>query len=190
MQGQADVYTNKANNKKYRVLKKLGQGAFGKVELCELLNPVYERDIKSYTPEEQIKKKFVAMKSIKNVVPEKGLEFNAQREIAILKEVKHENIIKLEDVFADDKSKFTYVAMEYMTCDLAVLIDKKRINLMDGDIKFIFRQICKGVQALHDNWVLHRVIFGLIIKGHKAAQYNGLDRWIHKNNRFWTGKVC
>lgn len=183
------IYENRDSKKKYRIVKELGKGTFGNVELCEILNYKLERDYKTYCIEELIKKKYVAMKRIKNEIPEKGLECNALREIAILKEVKDDNIIKLLDVFSDDWGKpkdnkkkdpsesytFTFVAMEYLTCDLAALIDKKRTILIDSDIKYIFRDICRGVKALHDNWILHRVNIYLIFIGYKATKYYGVN---------------
>ena len=188
--GTGGIYENKDSKRVYRIVKELGKGTFGSVELCELLNYKLERDYKSYSIEELIKKKYVAMKRIQNETPEKGLECNALREIAILKEVKHKNIIKLIDVFADEKSNFTFVAMEYLTCDLGVLIDKKRVMLTDGDIKYIFREICQGINALHENWILHRVNIYLIVIGYKTTEHYGFYRWVFENNRFWYVKVC
>lgn len=75
----------------------------------------------------------------------------------ILKEIKHENIISLKDVFVEEESLF--MGLEYMVCDLSRIIDDSEISLNNNDIKNIFKQIVEGVKHLHDNWILHRVIF-------------------------------
>jgi hypothetical protein len=49
---QTAIYTNPTSKQKYRTLKELGKGQFGLVQLCQIQNPNFERDIKSYSTEE------------------------------------------------------------------------------------------------------------------------------------------
>lgn len=49
---QTAMYTNPTSKQKYRKLKELGKGQFGLVQLCQIQNPNFERDIKSYSTEE------------------------------------------------------------------------------------------------------------------------------------------
>jgi len=152
------IYMNKTfkYNNKYRTVADLGKGAYGQINLCQVANPKYEKDIKSYTKEELIQKTFVAVKSIPMEDREKGMDISAMREITMLKELNHPNIIKMHDVFTEERS--TFVVLEYMTCDLAKLIERKDIQLKESEIKFIFHQILTGTKHLHDNWILHRDI--------------------------------
>lgn len=58
-------------------------------------NPFYERDINTYSKEERIKKEFFALKKISNKFePDKGLDVSSLRELSLLKDMRHENIIR------------------------------------------------------------------------------------------------
>ena len=88
-----------------------------------------------------------------------GIDFTSIREIKILKELDHPNIIKLKEVFVENQN--IYLAMECMVCDLAKLIDeanKGKVVISESDIVGIFKQILSGVNYLHKNWILHRVL--------------------------------
>ena len=67
----------------YIVKKALGQGTWGVVHMAE----------------QKGTKRVVAIKKIKSNKPEEGINFTAVREIKLLREFKHENIIELVDVF-------------------------------------------------------------------------------------------
>lgn len=56
-----------------------------------------------------------------------GIDFTSIRELKILREVEHENVICLRDVFAEDGALF--MALDYMVCDLGKLIDTANISL-------------------------------------------------------------
>lgn len=59
-----------------------------------------------------------------------GIDFTSIRELKILREVseaKHENVIALRDVFAENGSLF--MALEYMVCDLRKLVDTSNVSL-------------------------------------------------------------
>ena len=48
--------------------------------------------------------------------------------------------------------------MDYYHTDLAKVIDNKKINLNEEDIKAVMSQLVKGVYSLHNNYILHRDI--------------------------------
>lgn len=62
----------------------------------------------------------VAIKKQKNVLNLNGLEFFLLREIKLLQELNHPNIVKLHDVF--HLNGLLYFALEYGEIDLADLI--------------------------------------------------------------------
>lgn len=91
----------------------------------------------------------------------------------ILKEVSHPNIVRLIEVFYHYQN--LYIAMECMVCDLAKLIDDPKVVMTETDIAIIFQQILLGVEHLHKQWVLHRVVAAH--PGHQAAERPRRPRW-------------
>jgi serine/threonine protein kinase len=76
----------KLYSRKFSKVEKLGEGAYGKVYKVSLLE---EKDKK----EEE--KTFYALKKFERRHFEEGMDFTALREITILKEINHKNIVKV-----------------------------------------------------------------------------------------------
>ena len=55
---------------------------------------------------------------------DEGVPSTSIREISLLKELKHENIVKLIDVSLEEEQ--LYLIFEYLNCDLKHFLDKKR----------------------------------------------------------------
>ena len=126
-----------------RVVKKaelLGQGSYGDVY------KVYFED----KPGE-----YYALKKF-NLRNKEGFDTSALREITILKELDHENIEKIQDMFYDINSLF--VLKEYLDAVLSKLIFKyaKIIKISEADKKGIMKQILTGLVEIHKNGILHR----------------------------------
>jgi cyclin-dependent kinase 7 len=96
----------------------------------------------------------VAIKKIRLGKLKDGVSFTALREIKMLQELKHENIIELIDVFAHNAN--IHIVFEFMEWDLETVIKDKNTILSEGDIKCYMQQLLKGVQHCHKSWVLHR----------------------------------
>lgn len=94
------------NTEKYEKLEKLGEGTFGVVYKA--------RNI--YNKEE------VALKKIRKQQDEEGVPSSALREIALLKELQHVNVIRLIEVINTIR-KLTLV-FEYVPKDLKRIIDE------------------------------------------------------------------
>ena len=94
------------NNEKYEKLEVLGQGTFGVVYLAK----------NKFTEE------LVALKKIRKQQEEDGVPSSALREIALLMELEHVNIVKLIEVINTIK-KLTLV-FEYVPKDLKKIIDE------------------------------------------------------------------
>mmetsp|Transcript_28392 Transcript_28392/g.56771 ORF Transcript_28392/g.56771 Transcript_28392/m.56771 type:complete len:266 (+) Transcript_28392:2-799(+) len=86
---------------------------------------------------------------------EEGIPSTALREIALLKELSHENVVKLLDVFCSTKR--LVLVFEFLPQDL-----KKHMRALGGKqmepkvIKSMAYQLCKGTEFCHANRILHR----------------------------------
>jgi cyclin-dependent kinase len=90
---------------KYKKLDKVGEGTYGIV----------------YKAEDTKTGDIVALKKIRLQAEEEGIPSTAIREISLLKELQHKNIVKLVDVIHTSK-KLTLV-FEFLEQDLKKIID-------------------------------------------------------------------
>jgi len=117
---------------------KIGEGTYGLV----------------YKAVRKGKNEVLAMKKIRMGDIKDGVSFTAIREIKILQEIKHENVIGLRDVFASKSNVF--LVFDFMESNMEVLIKDRDIILSPSDIKSYMKMLLQGVEALHNAWVLHR----------------------------------
>lgn len=98
---------------------------------------------------------FVALKEI-HLDSEEGTPSTAIREISLMKELKHENIVGLHDVIHTENKLM--LVFDYMDGDLKKYMDTKgdRGALHPDLIKSFMYQLLKGVDFCHKNKVLHR----------------------------------
>ncbi|XP_044074141.1 cyclin-dependent-like kinase 5 isoform X2 [Siniperca chuatsi] len=85
---------------------------------------------------------------------ERGVPSSALREICLLKELKHKNIVRLHDVLHSDK-KLTLV-FEYCDQDLKKYFDSCNGDLDPETVKSFMYQLLKGLAFCHSRNVLHR----------------------------------
>jgi cyclin-dependent kinase len=124
---------------KYKALKEVGQGVYG----------VVYKAINTETEE------IVAIKKVKLESEQEGVPATTIREIVLLKELKHENIVKLLDQSMTED--IIILIFEYWDQDLSNYMAKHCKNGIDIQaIKSIMRQILKGVKHWHQHKVLHR----------------------------------
>lgn len=131
---------------RFRVESRLGEGTYGEV--------YFVRDLEKNRP--------MALKRVKfHSTQTQGIPPTTIREIAILKELNHKNVVTLEDViFANPgQPNFKlYLVFEAMDTDLKKVI---RCTTPSGGlclerIRYQMYQILQGVEFLHCNKVLHR----------------------------------
>ena len=126
-------------NDLYEVKGALGKGKFGLVKLGVHKESGREVAIKI------INKKLVGPVDIQQV----------KSEIDILKIAKHPNIIKLYDVFENEK--FIYIIMEYCAGgDLFSYIEKRGFKLKEERAAEIIHKLCTTVYFLHQYGIVHR----------------------------------
>ena len=123
----------------YEILSFLGEGSFGSVKLGIDKSTNEKVAIKILE-----KKKFI----------EKKEEYLAKREIDILKNINHLNVIKTKKIF--DDSENIYIIMEY--CEKGELYDHiiEEICLNEKEAAYYFYQLINGLEYIHKNGIVHR----------------------------------
>jgi len=128
-------------------------------EGCKVGRGTYGHVYKAKRKEGNDKKEY-ALKQIEGA----GLSMSACREIALLRELKHPNVINLQRVFLSHQDRKVWLLFDYSEHDLwhiikyhrAAKANKKTFNVVKGMVKSLLYQILDGIHYLHSNWVLHR----------------------------------
>jgi serine/threonine protein kinase len=97
----------------------------------------------------------VALKEI-HLDSEEGTPSTAIREISLMKELRHENIVLLHDVIHTENKLM--LVFEFMDKDLKRYMDSRgdRGALDPGTVKSFMYQLQRGIAFCHENRVLHR----------------------------------
>ncbi|KAJ3119903.1 Cyclin-dependent kinase 20 [Nowakowskiella sp. JEL0407] len=124
---------------RYNIQQKVGEGAHGVVLKAKFIE----------TGETVALKKIPLRK-----LEDDGIPNTILREIKALQELKHENIVKLREVFPSGCS-FVLV-FEYMPTDLAEILRTATKQLTESQVKAYVLMILKGVAYCHENHIMHR----------------------------------
>ncbi|KAI7899537.1 kinase-like domain-containing protein [Cokeromyces recurvatus] len=167
----------------YEFLDKLGEGTFGEVHKAR----------------DKHTNQLVALKRILMHNEKEGIPITAIREIKILKQLSHKNIVPLTDIAvergdASRKEKGSiYMVFPYMDHDLAGLLDNPKVRLTQPQIKTYLKQLLEGTAYLHHNKILHRDMkaANLLINNEGVLQIAdfGLARGIEDENKEYTNCV-
>ncbi|XP_056670992.1 tyrosine-protein kinase JAK1 isoform X1 [Monodelphis domestica] len=161
-------------------IRDLGEGHFGKVELCR------------YDPEGDNTGEQVAVKSLK---PESGGNQIAdlKKEIEILKKLYHENIVKYKGICTEDGGNGIKLIMEFLPSgSLKEYLprNKNKINLKQ-QLKYAV-QICKGMDYLGSCQYVHRDLAArnvLVENEHRVKIGDfGLTKAIETDKEYYTVK--
>uniref|UniRef100_A0A1I8NZ80 non-specific serine/threonine protein kinase n=1 Tax=Stomoxys calcitrans TaxID=35570 RepID=A0A1I8NZ80_STOCA len=143
------IYQQKKKNikmvGKYVMGDILGEGSYGKVKEVLDSENLCRRAVKILT-----KRK---LRRIPNG------EQNVQREIQLLKQLKHKNVVALLDVLYNDEKQKMYLIMEYCVGGLQEMLDnapEKKIPLFQAHR--YFQQLINGLEYLHGMRVIHKDI--------------------------------
>lgn len=164
--------------KRYEKIEFLGEGQFATVYKA--------RDLQEGG--------IVAVKKIKlgsRTEAKDGINRTALREIKILQELSHPNIIGLLDAFGHQSN--VSLVFDFMDTDLEIIIRDRGIVFVPANIKSYIIMTLKGLRYLHNNWILHRDLKpnNLLIDKNgvlKIADF-GLARAFGSPNRIYTHQV-
>lgn len=122
----------------YSKEKKVGEGTYAVV----------------YLGKQKSTNRSIAIKEIKVGLFKDGLDMSALREVKYLQELKHINVIELIDIFSLNSN--LNLVLEFLPCDLEVLIKDHSILFSSLDIKSWLLMTLRGVHHCHRNFILHR----------------------------------
>uniref|UniRef100_A0AAY5L6Y0 Tyrosine-protein kinase n=1 Tax=Esox lucius TaxID=8010 RepID=A0AAY5L6Y0_ESOLU len=160
-----------------RKIRDLGEGHFGKVELCR------------YDPRGDRTGELVAVKSLK---PENGEEqsSNLWSEIGILKELYHENIVKYKGICQEEGIK---LIMEYLPAgSLKEYLPRNRAQTRPETLLSYAVQICQGMDYLGSRNYIHRDLAArnVLVENESTVKIGdfGLTKSIKDNEGYYTVK--
>lgn len=172
----------------FQKIEKIGEGTYGIV----------------YKARDKVTDQFVALKKIRLETESEGVPSTALREITLLKELEHPNVVQLLDVVQADKK--LYMVFEYLPMDLKKHmdeIDNVEASPEDPDhfpglppslVKIYMRQLLSGIAYCHSHRVLHRdlkpqnLLVDNVRKSIKLADF-GLARAFSVPVRTYTHEV-
>ena len=137
-------------------LEKLGEGTYATVYKVRSLDVPHRESIDlSHQGRSRATNEIVALKEI-HLDAEEGTPSTAIREISLMKELKHVNIVRLHDVIHTE-TKLVLI-FEYCEQDLKKYMDQhgERGALHPNTVRSFMYQLLKGTAFCHENRVLHR----------------------------------
>ncbi|XP_071309048.1 cyclin-dependent kinase 3 isoform X2 [Agelaius tricolor] len=123
----------------FQKVEKIGEGTYGVV----------------YKARNKRTGQLVALKKIRLDAESEGVPSTAIREISLLKELKHPNIVRLLDVIHSQKK--LYMVFEYLNQDLKKYMDSCQAGELPLSlVKNYLFQLLQGVSFCHSHRVIHR----------------------------------
>jgi serine/threonine protein kinase len=123
---------------RYQKLEKIGEGTYGVV----------------YKARDRNTGEVIALKKIRLEADDEGVPSTAIREISLLKELPHPNIVHLKDVVHTESQ--LYLIFEYLDHDLKRHMEARGAPLPPQVVKSYLYQMLSGLTFCHTHRVLHR----------------------------------
>ncbi|KAJ9510851.1 hypothetical protein QJQ45_027737 [Haematococcus lacustris] len=151
-----------------------------------------------YKAREKSSGRIVALKRVKMEKERDGFPITSVREINILLNFHHPNIVNVEEIVMSHRHPdHIFMVMEYMDHDLKSLMEDKTAfsrPFSAAEAKCLMLQLLEGIAYLHANWVLHRDLKTSNIlynsKGELKLCDFGMARQFGDPLRPYTSVVC
>eukprot|EP00347_Sterkiella_histriomuscorum_P014622 403360177 len=119
-------------------MDKLGEGTYGIV----------------YKSRDRETGEIVALKKIRLEHADEGIPSTAIREIALLQELRHPNIVQLKDIVHGENK--LYLIFEYFNLDMKKYLDQNGGPLTPPQVKSMLYQLLQGLVHCHKRRIMHR----------------------------------
>uniref|UniRef100_A0A6Q2X8L3 Tyrosine-protein kinase n=1 Tax=Esox lucius TaxID=8010 RepID=A0A6Q2X8L3_ESOLU len=163
-----------------RKIKDLGEGHFGKVELCR------------YDPCGDGRGELVAVKSLK---PESRgqLGCHLRREVDTMRELYHQNIVKYKGVCSEEGGRTTKLIMEYLPAgSLKEYLPRRRDQTDLRRLLHYALQICQGMDYLGSHRFIHRDLAArnVLVENESTVKIGdfGLTKSMKEDKSYYTVK--
>ncbi|EPE03290.1 cyclin-dependent kinase g-1 [Ophiostoma piceae UAMH 11346] len=101
----------------------------------------------------------VALKRLKlDATDRSGVPVTGLREIQLLKDCSHRNVVELREVVVGDRRPVDNIllVLEFVEHDLKSILEDMPQPFLASEVKTLLRQLAAGVAYLHSHWILHR----------------------------------
>lgn len=155
--------TQRKRIKEFILLGSIGRGSFGKVKLA-----ISEKDHRFYAvkvlPKNVLRKR---MRSISLAYDQPGrapsdstITLNDVNEIVVLRDLDHENVMKLKDTYDDEARDSIFIIVEYLAKGPIMSSSKltDASHILEDKARLAFVDVLCGLEYLHRNHVVHRDI--------------------------------
>ncbi|NXI94516.1 CDK10 kinase, partial [Psophia crepitans] len=126
--------------KEFEKLNRIGEGTYGIV----------------YRARDTVTDETVALKKVRMDNEKDGMPISSLREITLLLQLRHPNIVELKEVVVGNHLESIFLVMGYCEQDLASLLENMQTPFSEAQVKCIILQVLKGLQYLHENYIIHR----------------------------------
>uniref|UniRef100_A0A670IY21 Cyclin-dependent kinase 10 n=1 Tax=Podarcis muralis TaxID=64176 RepID=A0A670IY21_PODMU len=126
--------------KEFEKLNRIGEGTYGIV----------------YRARDTQTDEIVALKKVRMDKEKDGIPISSLREITLLLKLQHPNIVELKEVVVGNHLESIFLVMGYCEQDLASLLENMQAPFSEAQVKCIILQVLKGLQYLHENFIIHR----------------------------------
>ncbi|KAM6324802.1 cyclin-dependent kinase 10 isoform 2-T2 [Podargus strigoides] len=126
--------------KEFEKLNRIGEGTYGIV----------------YRARDTLTDETVALKKVRMDNEKDGMPISSLREITLLLQLRHPNIVELKEVVVGNHLESIFLVMGYCEQDLASLLENMQTPFSEAQVKCIIMQVLKGLQYLHENYIIHR----------------------------------
>ncbi|NXD04484.1 CDK10 kinase, partial [Certhia familiaris] len=126
--------------KEFEKLNRIGEGTYGIV----------------YRARDTLTDETVALKKVRMDNEKDGMPISSLREITLLLQLQHPNIVELKEVVVGNHLESIFLVMGYCEQDLASLLENMQTPFSEAQVKCIILQVLKGLQYLHENYIIHR----------------------------------